>query len=754
MRLLRSFPILAFALLLVSIVGFCAAQKSVVLLFVAGTLAALSWYVTEGPRGRTLPRWLSTVLVVVVSLSVLIDLSQHREDVLGVLGRFCVWLTLIKLYERRTARDHAHLMGLSLLLMLVGCLRSESLLFGLVLLLYAALGLYVLLLYQLYAAHENVTAARRLSFPRAGRPVPPLRPTIGRRVTLHFRALAAGIGLTGLALSLALFVIFPRTIGRGMVDRSLAAPAGLSTAGYADEIDLVRGRRITDSRRAVFDVRLRGETGQPLRLDRPLLLRGAALDTYLAGVWTTSGVKDKRIETNGLETARLGTRVLDPAPALRQEYRFREGTTTIFSLYVPTAIETTGPHAFAYDPTTQTLLTAIEAGAVWKCTVLSRTAPTDETVAALSDGVHPTTSPRSVFADPTDASAQRVRNLAERLLADAGLALPPPPVGEGRWRFNERSARVLSQYLRSNTFTYTLDVSDVIRGEADPVVQFLFESRRGHCEFFASALAAMCHSVGVDARVVTGYIACDYDEIARRYLVVAGNAHAWVEVRTGAFRYTPIDPTPPGALLPVRGTHATLADRLGWFYQRLEGAWRSRIIEFNNRSQAQLLEKLDVGISSRVTGMLEATWEWMARVNRAFSYGQAGYIWLGIVGFAVVLAVLALLKVVRRVGSLRRTLRLQRLRDAESRRLLRQLGFYLDMLIVLRKAELGKPAWQPPLAFAAALRSAQPAAGLLVRQIAKAYYMARYGGRRLSREEVIRARRLVEELASTLRVRL
>jgi hypothetical protein len=359
-----------------------------------------------------------------------------------------------------------------------------------------------------------------------------------------------------------------------------------------------------------------------------------------------------------------------------------------------------------------------------------------------------------VFADPADASARRVRSLAERVLIDAGLPVRPPPVGEERWRFNEQAARRFSQHLRSDAFTYTLDVSDVIRGEADPVVQFLFESRRGHCEFFASALAAMCHSVGIDARVITGYLAGDYDEIARRYLVVAGNAHAWVEVRTGAFRYLPIDPTPPGALLPMRGARATFADRLGWFYQRLEGAWRSRVIQFNNRSQAQLLERLDVGITARLTGVLETTRDWMARVNRAFSYGQAGYIWLGIVGFAAILAVLALLKVVRRVRSLRRTLRVQRLRDAESRRLLRQLGFYLDMLIVLRKAGLDKPAWQPPLAFAAGLHQARPAAGLLVRQIARTYYRARYGGRRLSREELIRARRLVAELASRLRVKL
>jgi transglutaminase-like putative cysteine protease len=754
MRLLRSFPIMAFALVLVSLVGFCAAQGSVVLLFVAGALAALSWYVTEGPRGRTLPRWLSTVLVLVVSLGVLIDLAQHREDVLGVLGRLCVWLTLIKLYERRTARDHAHLMGLSLLLMLVGCLKSESLLFGLVLLLYAVLGLYVLLLLQLYLAHETVVAARRSSFPGGGRPAPALRPTIGRRVTLHFRALAAGIGLVGLMLSIILFVIFPRSMGQGMVDRSLTVPAGLQEAGYADEIDLVRGSRITDSQRPVFDVRLVDDRGRPMRLESPLLLRGAVLDTYLAGVWTASGVKDKRIETNGLEAARLGTRVLDPAPALRQEFRFRAGTSTIFALYVPIAVQTPRPHAFACDPATQTLLTTLESGPVWRYTVFSRLAPDDETVAAVADGVRPPSSSGGIFADETDPSARRVRALAERLLEEAGLTDRPPPVGEERWRFNERAARAFCRYLQSGAFTYTLDVSDVVRGGTDPIVQFLFESRRGHCEFYASALAALCHSVRIDARVVTGYIAGGYDEIARRYLVVAGNAHAWVEVRTGLYRYTPMDPTPAEAVLPAAGAHTSLPDRLGWFYQRLEGLWRSRIIEFNNRSQAQLLEKLDVGISSRLEEALDATWAWMARVNRAFSLGQVGYVWLGIVAFALVLAVLALIKIIRRIRSLRRALRVRRLVEAEARRLLRHLGVYLDMLIVLRKAGLAKPECQPPLAYATSLHSTRPTVSDLVRQIVQTFYEARYGGRRLSRDELVKVRALLNELASTLKVKL
>ena len=130
MKLLRSYPLMAFALVMLGIVGQCIAQSSLGLLTVAGSLAAMSWFVTEGPRGRALPRWVSNILTIGVGLNVIVDFVQHMPDYPGVLGRFTIGLTLIKLYERKTARDHAQLLALSLLLMLTGCLMSSSLLFG------------------------------------------------------------------------------------------------------------------------------------------------------------------------------------------------------------------------------------------------------------------------------------------------------------------------------------------------------------------------------------------------------------------------------------------------------------------------------------------------------------------------------------------------------------------------------------------------------------------------------------------------
>ena len=104
MKLLRSFPFLAYLLMLVSITGYCIAQGSLVLLLIAGTIALVSWFVTEGPRGRTMPAWVSHLMVLAVSLYVVADWYQNQVDWMGVLGRYAVSLAVIPWTQIHTCR--------------------------------------------------------------------------------------------------------------------------------------------------------------------------------------------------------------------------------------------------------------------------------------------------------------------------------------------------------------------------------------------------------------------------------------------------------------------------------------------------------------------------------------------------------------------------------------------------------------------------------------------------------------------------
>jgi len=77
-----------------------------------------------------------------------------------------------------------------------------------------------------------------------------------------------------------------------------------------------------------------------------------------------------------------------------------------------------------------------------------------------------------------------------------------------------------------------------------PLVDFLFNSRRGFCQHFAGSMAVMLRSVGIPARVAVGYAAGTFDSEAEGYVVLDRDAHSWVEVWFPGYGWLPFDPTP------------------------------------------------------------------------------------------------------------------------------------------------------------------------------------------------------------------
>lgn len=762
MRLLRSFPVLSFLVVLTSIIGVGVAQRSIQLLFVAGMLAILSWYVTEGPRGRSLPRWVSNLLVIAVSLFAVFDVMNHpeAEAIFGVVGRFCVWLSLVKLYERKTTRDHANLLLLSLLMMLSGCLQSADLIFGVVLLIYAGLGLYALLLYQLYASYEQEREIRAPTEPTSLQTAPAVRPVIGRRVGLHFRLLMTTIAVAGIALSVAVFMFFPRKVGQSLLSQ-LSAPTVSRRTAFSPEVNLMSGGRVTTSKRSVAFLQVHDANGEPAATGETLWLRGAVLGLYEgAGSWKPAPTNLRRLEPDPPAFTLLSNRYQEEEGDLTLHFDFRSGTENLFTTYAPMAVRLEEPRPLTFDPDGQIMRADEDAGRIYSYDVKVRSQPDNAELRSLGasraswrwqpGGFFPG---RDNLHDPEG----RVRQLAVSLLTEADLW--PPPRHRARPRrqqWNGLAAQVLTEYLQSGEFTYTLDTSDVVfrDGSEDPIVNFLFESKKGHCEHFASALVALCQSVEIESRMVVGYLACIFDEQVGHYHIVESNAHAWCDVRTDHFIWTEFDPTPPATLEAMRTTEATFADRLNWMYQSIESTWSSNIVDFDYGAQTRLATTLEVGWAGRLGNALTATREWLARVNRAFYFGSAGYIWMGFVGLALVIAVLALIKLMRRSLAIRRTLHIQHLKGAEYQRMIRQLGFYVDMLLVLHKGKLTKPPWQPPLAYARAIADDQPQIAETVHRITDLFYAARYGQEPLDRERTRQARTLVHELARMLRVKI
>ena len=761
MKLLRSFPVLTFALVLLSILGLCIAQHSLQMLLVAGTLAALSWYITEGPRGKTLPRWVSNILVITASIYVFADLFQNRGEVMGVLGRFAIWLTLIKLYERRTARDHAHLLTLSLLLMMTGCLQSNDLLFGIVLLLYAALGLYVLLLYQLYAAFEQSRNVRQKAIPKDYRLVPPLKPIIGRHASLQFRTQALGVALSGVALSIVVFVMFPRDIGVNMLG-VLKPPATGRVSQFAWEIDLNVGGRINQSRLKAFALELTDIDGRPIRRDEPLLLRGAALDEYRGGGrWEASRRSSRRgrlSEQMIHAEPEVWTPLAGEGPAATADviqrfwfYRNMHGPTPLFSIYAPVAVLPESSATLTYDFGKQLIRTSEGSSRLLSYSVKANSKISEQELVGLAGRI--STRRDDWF---SAADSEQLRNLARSVLLRSGVRVGKPIEEELVGQWNRDAASALTRYLQSEGgYSYTLELGDIgLSRGIDPIVHFIFSSKRGHCEYFASALAALCHAIEIPARVVTGYVASSYDEAAQQYIVLESSAHAWVEVAVDDRLWATFDPTPPGSLDALGTSESTLASTVRDLYHSFEGDWSANVVGFDGVSQSRLADSFSQSWSSQFSNALDTIKKWMERVNDAFYFGPAGYLWMGLVAFALVVAIIALVKLMRRSRAIKHTLQLQNLRGSEYQRMLRQLGFYLDMLHVLKRGGHPKPVWQPPLQFAQAIERQTPTAAELVRRLTATFYAARYGRERLSRNDLEHARSLVQQLASALHVRI
>jgi transglutaminase-like putative cysteine protease len=98
----------------------------------------------------------------------------------------------------------------------------------------------------------------------------------------------------------------------------------------------------------------------------------------------------------------------------------------------------------------------------------------------------------------------------------------------------------MEKYLKTN-FQYSLKPG--IAEDGNQLRHFLFVSKKGYCSYFAFAMALMCRSLGIPARVSVGFYVDPQSEVLNFYEVRAFQAHAWVEVYFGSLGWVEFDPT-------------------------------------------------------------------------------------------------------------------------------------------------------------------------------------------------------------------
>lgn len=706
-----------------SMASYSVAERDPLLLVLLLVLTVVGWWLTEHRAGRGLPRWVSNLILLGVVVGALLRAMEGGPLVSAFTG-FLASLLLIKLWSKREVRDYGQLLTMSLFLTIGATLTDNSLLLGAVLLALLPVFVSCVMLAQVVVPLERDRAAHLA----AGREGPvwlrawgPMRGSI--------RTLTVVSIASGLLLSVLIFILVPRGVGMGQLGPMIRPTAGRVT-GFADRVQLGQGGLISQSQATVLEMRLHaGDIDQPLgRSGQIHYLRGAVLEQYRGGAWTrgASGIDARDDAPEPGQRVRLDR---DPRAVLPlvQTIEIREvarGETPLFAVYRPRVLSFRGqasaPGRIAWDRRTWTVRREGEPGPL-RYEVTSYPDP-----AALEEGE--AEARRAGISFPSE----RVAGLAKELLRSAGIE-PDPAIRPVT--MDAQAARVFETHLRSR-FSYTLDILAAPAGR-DPTEWFLFDERRGHCEYFASALAALCRSVGIDARVVTGYVAAEFDAARGTYVVRAANAHAWVEVYAGSSRWQSFDATPPGDLEAIHASRPGALRSVGRWFDSVEDWWAASVVSFDSRSQA------------RLWGVRPDRPSWIERVvprrGEEDSQGEnfstrelapaAAALALALLAAGVALGVIVLVRRLRARSGTAIGI------PAEAARLLGEVSRELT------RRGVARPAWQPPLDHAEVASRVLAEPGAIAREAVMEVYSYAFGPRDpaaldRARRAVVRLRRL------------
>jgi len=584
------------------------------------------------------------------------------------------------------------------------------------------------MLYQLFEGREVAQQSRET--PVANRAiVPPLKPVYSRGLVRQFFAWCLVVAMLGLFISITVFLFYPRSIKGGLLSGIM--PSSRRSMAFDETVDLYGNLNVTASTSRVFRVQIEDQAGNPMRMRMPLRFRASVFDVYEDGLWLSTGAaysENITLEPDRYEDLAV---ISGPSEYVTQRFLLNLRMRPLPCLYAPFALRASDSLTLRYQPDNQTLRLSPVSQRLVEYEVQSVQNPSDTLGAELMASEGPSLTPDYLGLDP------RIQELAYALLDEAGVQRQPPVSIEDRWRWCTTVADVFLRELNSSEYKYLLDMRRAITPDGlgqfgDPASWFLFESKQGHCQFFATAMALLCQSVGVEARIVTGFLCVLYDDEIEEYAVLAQNAHAWTEVRTGDYEWETYDATPSAALNEIYVRDPSMIDNLRWLYEDLEDGWSASVLEFDSASQQQITQRLQFDL----WGFLSLTWDqiaaWARGVNRAFRFGVSGYIWLGIVAAGIVVAIIVLFQLLHRRGRTHDVMQLKGCSTTQRRLLRKDAYFYVEMLGLLSKYGFGKPQWQSPLAFANHIPEQHESIAGLVKSLTQRYYAIRFGDQRPS----------------------
>lgn len=783
----RQHRLLPFAVAAVSALGvimLAMGQRDLRLAVVALVAVAASLVLTDLKGWVKLNRTLANVAALVaVGFSVRDFMRFERDTQLLAIANLLIYLQIVLLFQPKLLRVHWQILVLSLLQVVVGAALNLGVVFGFLLVIYLFLTLATLML--LFVCRETMFAAAADEQPsRAAADGPPGAKPRGATRQIEVlpattdqaaRLLEAGVvrqaaygGCVTLAVTVILFFSIPRF---GDTVWQPASYALTRTVGFSSSVSLGTLGAVAES----TDVVMRAEFRHADQPDEPYLIygdplfRGSVLTHYARGQWHHGArgrgyrlgpIPDKPSQVEGV----LQRIIIEPLDE-----------PVLFGVFPMYKIHASQRLPVKYDPARRRFLRSDEAMA-GQFTFETLTAgfrrgrqhPITPEHRLLGDQEHRTEFVQLLQLPFTNSVMRLDLDLAEsrQRRADAQPIDELPELAAAAQREIERSAidpadpyfklkaaRALERYFHAPPFAYSLEPQS--RDPAiDPVEDFVKNNPRGHCEYFASALALMLRTQGIPARMVVGFKAGDYNQVGAFYEIQQLHAHAWVEAYLAPDEVPPserpegfppdttagwltLDPTPAAddAEFSSRGWLNTIAD-IGDYLQHL---WSSYIVGLTaERQRESIYQPLrnftwNAGrLSEGAGGAALFDRFWNAMTTNALTL--RGAVVLAAVAVALVLVVRWGWRLIgawwRRLGD-----------RGHRRKPARRVAFYERLEGILGRHGMERGQRQTPLEFALAAGAELVAHAdtrlhaTLPRRIVEAYYRVRFGGHTLDARE-------------------
>ncbi|MDP2683415.1 MAG: DUF3488 and transglutaminase-like domain-containing protein [Deltaproteobacteria bacterium] len=646
--------------------------------FLAGIscVVLLSLFLSIKGNSFNIPGFIWNSLAVIILVAGLIDYLFVSRSLIDVSLRFLTILMVAKLFDLKTNRDYAILYILTFFQLLSASASTVNISFLFVLALYILTGIWALTIFNLKKDWEE-----------KGVPHKEMAKNI---LGPYFFIATAGLAGLSLIITLSLFFIIPR-MEVGFFSRQTADV--LKVSGFSEKVDL-------------------GELG-PIKLDPAIVMRvelpdykayaaprlyfrGVSFDTYNGAQWqqTIKETAPLRRGQDGVwravsgEWSRIGTNILTQIILL-------EPIETNVLFAASNGIGVSGNFKSVMADRTGSLYLPAPSYSRIEYTAYSILPPPSKPILPEQDlGTDLKSVPTQYLHIPP--GLERVSNLARDITVKKITPF--------------EKAAAIEEYLIKN-FHYTLNP---VKGSGkNPVEDFLFYTKEGYCEQYATTMAMMLRGAGIPSRLVTGFLPGEWNKFGNYLIIRQRDAHSWVEAYMPPTEsiggWAAFDPTPPaeavGAMPPATSVITLYLDSLKW-------KWNRYIINYSFRDQINFAKTVEGKGRSIMSNL-----RWNALVSQVSAAGGLHKNLFIVIAVSMISA-LILTTIIWRLG-----------RPGEETRRSKVPSFYKSMLNILAKKGKIKKAGETALEFARDVNIEE------VETITDIYYNVRFGGHRLTEKE-------------------